>query len=581
MFRHKLLLAFGIILIMFSACNNVPDQAKYIPKDAVAVAGINTQELSKKIAWGMLTGSDLFDEINKNEKDSGAINGLSDAGIDLLSTIYVYAKADERFDAGANLVALIPLSDVKKWEAYLAKNFPEATIKEVNKRKETSIGNGVYIGWNDKMLIGTNNIHRDVKYEMDMQADEDGQDSVAISVNAKANADTDDMVQLTAEMEKAFNVSKDNALISDKRFKKLESETHDVSFWLNYDALMTRIGKGAGAFTGGFALSNTLWKDAALAASLNFEKGKMVGDMIYYTPDGLSEVYKAFSGVHTDKEMLDMLPTQNLGVMAGFHMAPQAVKGMLEKTGVLGFITMGLADSGLTTDDIFGAFTGDMVFSLNNFSVKQESTANVAQDSTGINHNSSSATYDLLYAMKINDKSKFDKLMNLAVSAEFIKPAGSNNYILSLGDTVFLQTTDKYLVISNKQEWAQNYLAGTFKNQERPKLVKDFVYGHTFGTYADIQNLMNATEVKTQGSTDSLLASELKKLMGNATFYGGDFKNNAFTYHSELNFQNKEENSLIILLNFFKQMKSLTENKAENASQTPVAMGIDSADKSY
>ena len=75
---HRHLRSTTIILlavVFFSACNHIPDHARYIPKDAVAVAGINLKSLSKKIAWNMITGSKLFKEMQsripqKNAKDA-------------------------------------------------------------------------------------------------------------------------------------------------------------------------------------------------------------------------------------------------------------------------------------------------------------------------------------------------------------------------------------------------------------------------------------------------------------------------------------------------------------------------------
>ena len=64
----------------------MPEYASYIPKDAIAVAGVNLRSLSKKIAWNMITGSKLFKEMQdrmpqKNAKD--AMNGIEKAGITL------------------------------------------------------------------------------------------------------------------------------------------------------------------------------------------------------------------------------------------------------------------------------------------------------------------------------------------------------------------------------------------------------------------------------------------------------------------------------------------------------------------
>src|ERR1700761_4557466 len=95
--RITVVLLFATALL--GACNAVPDQTRYIPKDALAVAGINLKGLSKKIAWNVITGSKLYKEMQaripeKNTKD--AMNSIEKAGIDFSSTLYVYVKTDTR-----------------------------------------------------------------------------------------------------------------------------------------------------------------------------------------------------------------------------------------------------------------------------------------------------------------------------------------------------------------------------------------------------------------------------------------------------------------------------------------------------
>src|SRR3954467_11860374 len=118
-----------LTVFLFSACSKLPDHARYIPKDAVAVAGINLKSLSKKIAWNMITGSKLFKEIQKrmpqqNAKD--AMMGIEKAGLEISSTFYVYVSADTRYKGGNRVTGLIPLADAARWEAYVKQVFPTA-----------------------------------------------------------------------------------------------------------------------------------------------------------------------------------------------------------------------------------------------------------------------------------------------------------------------------------------------------------------------------------------------------------------------------------------------------------------------
>src|ERR1700752_1108150 len=100
MYRHSrgyLLILLSVVLL--GACSKVPDNARYIPDDVVAVAGINLRSLSKKIAWNLITGSKLYKEIRKNmpAKNTGdMIGGIENAGLDVSNTFYVYTRPDTR-----------------------------------------------------------------------------------------------------------------------------------------------------------------------------------------------------------------------------------------------------------------------------------------------------------------------------------------------------------------------------------------------------------------------------------------------------------------------------------------------------
>jgi hypothetical protein len=190
-----LLLALSALLVFASSCNkSLPDHAKYIPKDAMTVVGVNTKELGKKIAWSTLTGNKLMDNIKKQLPYDAALKDAGEAGIKPLSNCYVYFKTDKRFEDGKRITAVLPLGDATKWEAYLKKIAPKATIKEQNGRKEADMGNGMYAGWNSDVVIVINGLK---KIELNIETQE-VTDSAAqpAQAPAAANSNTSDLSML-------------------------------------------------------------------------------------------------------------------------------------------------------------------------------------------------------------------------------------------------------------------------------------------------------------------------------------------------------------------------------------------------
>jgi hypothetical protein len=549
MIRHAFIACLCIVLL--GSCNNIPDHAKYIPKDALVVVGVNTKEIGKKIAWNAIMGSKLMEEMQK-QKTGNAVSDPAELGIELMSTSYVYVRPDKRFDGGARITALIPMNSTEKWESFIKKSFPGAEVKQGNKYKSAELAEGMYAGWNNDLLIVMNTLDVQGAYNEaeDVFADAtEGDTAVVVHQQPVVNE-----TQLSAEMEKAFSTSKENALTGNKHFSKLEQDAHDITLWINYDALMEQyMGEGMSNMMG-ISLSNTLWKDAALAAGFDFEKGKITGDIFYYVPDAMKQVAEDLGSTNADKELAERMPAQNLDMLMAWHLAPKGVKGMLEKTGVLGFVNLALSGEGLSIDYILDAFTGDMAIALNDFTLSKK-PGEISDTAEGGDNKPYSGAMHYTYALKINKKENFDKLLGLAISEGGLQARDKNSYYWPSGtDTMLLAIEGDHFVISNHAANARGFLQGTFKKMEKPAGA-EVVYNQPFGIYFNAQGMMNALDPNISGNPkDAQMLAESKKLLKDVHFKGGDFSSSAFRYQMAINFLDKDENSLLQLMDFAMRM---------------------------
>ena len=537
--RHSLTIALAATLL--SACSKLPDHARYIPKDAVAVAGINIRGLGKKIAWNMITGSKLFKEMQKRipEKSTkDAMDGIEKSGIDLSNTIYVYVKPDTRFKNGNRITGLVPLSDAGSWEAYVKKSFPQVEIKQHGDRKEASLGRDMYVGWSNKLLIIIN-VMAAPDYGMP------GDDT------QPAPKPMEDMAGLSAELDNAFGVTNDNSIINNIHFTDVETAGHDITFWLNYGLLMDEYGNVGNT---GVSLSGALWKDAAFTSGFDFKKGKITGDMQYYLPDSMKAIGEAFGAENVDKDMLDRLPNQHMDAVLAMHISPKGVKMLLEKMGILGLANTALATQNMTVDYVLDAFTGDISFVMNDFSLhmKQETDSFMGQ---AVVHQVQTPTLSMAYVMKINKKENFRKLFDLAKD-NGLQPVGTG-YAMPLDDkdTIYAQANDQYMIVSNKNPYAEGFLQGTFKTEKMPEAAATQVAGHPFAFYLDMQQMLKNVDAGiNQSAQDSAMITESRKLLNNISLTGGAFKNSAISYHLDINFTNTEENSIIELMDYGMKM---------------------------
>ena len=557
MFRStRVIAAICLSALIFTACNSVPDHMRYIPKDAVLVTGINLRSLGKKIAWNMITGSKLFKEMQKRvpqKTGDDAISGIDKAGIDVMNTFYVYLKSGKTSTGGNKVTAtaLVPLSDAAQWEAYILKVFPQGEIKQHGDIRELSMGNNMLAGWNKNTLIVLSLIANTPDYASMMNGDPSA---------TMAPPAAPDMV---AELDTAFAVSKGNTIKGNANFDKLQKEGHDLSMWINYDQIMSQyMAESVAARMGGVSLSNTLWKGTAFACGFDFKKGKITGDMTYYTPAEMSEVYKELGSTSADKDMLERMPKSNLDMMMSLHLSPKGIKSLLEKTGFLGLANIGLSAENMNVDDVLDAFTGDMAVTVCDLSVQD---ATPAQD-PNVEMMMPKTAGSICYVLKINKKENFMKLFEL-VKRQGMQPIANGYYApLTAQDTFFVLMNDKYAVAGNKYANVNGMLQGTFKGDKVSDVVSSQVYGHPFAMFLDIQQVIrNINLSKTMTGNDSTIYAESKKLVSNISLNGGDFKDNSITSHMEVNFTNTDENSIIALLDFGMRMSDATQK----AHQTP------------
>ncbi|MBS1772445.1 MAG: DUF4836 family protein [Bacteroidetes bacterium] len=536
-------------LSLITACNKTPDHASYIPKDAAAVLSINTNAIGKKIAWDAIWGSKLLNDMQKNMSDSGLIKDLAKCGIKEMSTYYLYVKPDKRFQGSSKVAAVIPLADDAKWEAYIKKTNQDIVIKQVKDRKEACLSTGgMYISWTKDVLIAMNTIYQTNDLSMDDFSSDDPGMSDSMLLARMARGKAIDTALMAIEMDKAFTTSKDNAITADKHFMELQEKNHDISFWLNYETMMGEY--MSSAMTGGIAMSPTLWKGAAAAAGIDFEKGSIKGNMLYYSSNEMNDIMKEFAGHNVNEKMLNRLPAEGLDLLAAWYFSPKAIKATIDKTGMAELINGQLAEKNLTIDYILDAFAGDMVLSLNNFSY-QSKTVPANTDYPGQEEYSSSATdIDYTCAVKIGKKENLDRLIQLAIQMQLLKDMGAGSY--SAGNTSIIIKNDE-LVFSNKADIANAYLDGKFASNAKNGMSN--VKGHPFGLFFDVKTMLNGVDPSFASNADDHQKFNLtKNLVSDVVFNGGEYKNNAYESNISINFNNKDENSLLILLDYASKM---------------------------
>lgn len=577
--RNKIFLIAAALLIVFASCNKTPQHARYIPKNAMVVVGLNTKGLSKKLAWNAIIGSKLLDEMKaKMSADkTGAAEDLANAGIDVLSTTYFYFNPSVSENEYKYVTAVVPLSNAKQWESYLQKNFKGISFKQKDKHTEALVTDEIYAAWNSEVAIVRKTFVTPA-YKSEVDETYEHGDTIVDVTKIDVQEQKPDPSRMEADMQTAFTIQKDNEITADKRFTKLQMEGDDISFWMNYDVFMNRFGSMASGMPSGLALGNNLWKEAAVAAGLNFDKGKISADTKYYVSEELNELYSKFGSKDPDKDMMNRLPTQNLAMLFSANISPDGIKATMEKMGVTGLMNLALGESGMNVDDLFKAFTGDMAMSITDFKTFETTTAipniNEGSEETSHSYRHSDVSMNYVFVLKTNDGKQIDKMVNYVKNQNGLQELDANTYQFTGKDSLFVMRDAKYLLFTNNLNTGKNYLSGTYTNASKPAQVKE-MYGHPTAFFMDIQTMLNGINTATTSKEQALL-QEAKNMFGDITMKGGDHKKEYFSYSGNMNLVNKDENSLLQLLNFTYKMQQI--NEQEKAPSTSDASDANNGD---
>lgn len=569
----RLLPVLAIIGLLFSSCHRVAKHARFIPKDAFMVLGVHTSEMRKELAWSAITGSNLLDELRKggNDKVPEALKDLESSGLDFGSTLYFYTKPDMRFANGMRMAAVLPVADGKELNAYMAKHFPGVVIHSNGGRSEIFLDRKIYVSWNDEVLMAISPLVRKVEHNEAAHVDTLG-GSPYMNEPLSWTEELPDSTATAVEMAAAFQPAKSSGIDELGRFTELEKAGHDITLWTSYDA-MAELANGQGnarALGGmlGTSLTNTLFKGSAMAAGFDFEKGRVDGLMRYYSSDSMKPVAKEFARENIDGDMLRRLPAPGLNMAAGFHLSPAAIKLMLEKTKLSGMANLALMSQGLTIEDVLGGFTGDMVVAVNNFRMEQkmqEMDSAMQQEYGMTPYSYSKPTSDFVFALKIGDKTKLNKLLNLAGATNMLQQTAPNTYSLPGGAGGSLVIGDKYIAVSSNAAEAQAFLrdhAGAM-----PDAVHKEISGHPVGMWADIQSFVKGGGTLAGGSSsDSAAMAVVRNAFTTFSMKGGEIKDGANEYRMSLGFVNKGESSLVQLLHIAQQLSALNHSKKDEVT---------------
>jgi hypothetical protein len=145
---------------------------------------------------------------------------------------------------------------------------------------------------------------------------------------------------------------------------------------------------------------------------------------------------------------------------------------------------------------------------------------------------------------------------------ENLLPLSNNLWAIPVteSDTVFICLTDTYAIAGNKRADINNFIAGGSKTEKSSPDAGD-IKASSFTLFVDIKQMANTiSPIISHSPHDSAVYEQSKKLLDNILINAGSFKDNAYEYHMTINFINREENSLINIMDFGMKINDINNN---------------------
>lgn len=545
-------------LFLLSSCSKPSENSRYISKDAIGVLSINTSQLVEKVAWSALSGSPMFKELTSKAGGDSTSFDITKTGIDI-ATFFAYAVPDQRLANKSRFMVLIPLKDATKFQAFVKEKFPQAKIETKGDITMATLNENVMMGWNKSTAIVAGSAPQNRYAEAGEPIPSANQAAI-----------------LGEEIEKTFAMKEDMSMASNKRFTDLQKEKHDIGFFLNYETFAANMPQDQMGTAGMMMASQKkLLKDAFIAGGVDFEKGKIVGDATYYFNNDVKTIANAMESKSADNDLLKRVAGTQMNLMMSYHFNPKGIKVMAETMGVMGFGNAALKEAGLTIDDVLNAFSGDFLLAVTDFAVKTESKS-YSMGGNSVNYTSPVPSFKASLSFKIKDKAAFDKVMQAAVTKEMLTVTAPGVY--NFAGFATLAANGEYGAVSNDSLVARDFLTapGTAKF-DIPADVKNNPYGF----YADIKNSIKSVPLDLlYGKEDTAVFHDARNLLESISAYGGKVNGDHSDFHFEMSFQNKEQNSLMQLINFTQKVAEAEQREAASFDEVIPEEETDMADVS-
>ncbi len=327
-------------------------------------------------------------------------------------------------------------------------------------------------------------------------------------------------------------------------FKKILKNDQDVAFWLNVEKLSDI--KEIKTFAKNLPLKNNYWHFIA-----NFDEGVVHASTEFFTSPQMYQAYQTMLSGKVSTQLVADLPIASPAVLMAMGLKTEGMKQFIkdiEWTEKADNLTHAIT---LSLDQFLDMFTGEMVVAMKN------AHPLIPEKKDSLHHITPS---DLVLGLNIRNTQTYDSLMYMLETSSLLEK--KQNYDLFFSEVYIMRHANSVYITKDstiKNDFLQNI---KFKNKDILKQSSD----KWLLLHADENLAHNSIEGK--GLAQDILKAVLKNKkvqMESATLELESLKKDKkdMTGNSIVLFKDKNENSLVALLEIFKEIVYQTKMRLD------------------
>ncbi|MEO6837834.1 MAG: DUF4836 family protein [Ginsengibacter sp.] len=535
------LVAFGVMTVLFSSCGkNNSEVGKMIPSNALFVAQVNVKSLDSKLSWDEVKKTGWY---QKAYSDSSVpdwrkkiLDNPSASGIDFDNGLILFVSKSSGEDYF--VAAEGKIKNEKDFEQF-NKNFdPSQTVRKQGDINLLTLKDKNVVGWNGNYFVYVMNSNTSSFSQMYKWRD---------STNMQPDAPVDKSAELSEFCSKLFSLKPDSSLANNDKFAALLKENGDVHVWQNNEAI---VNSSAAMGMLGMIKLDAFIKDNISTYTVNFDKGEIDVNQKSYVSKDLEVVLKKYLSNSIKMDMIKNIPSQNVFGLLALNFKSEGLVELIKLTGADGMINSYAPKLGFTLDDVSKSTNGDFLLTFTDF--KMDKNLFNKNDSGENLSKFNKPDFNYIFSLGVGNKESLQKIIDAGknIGSQMGKDSLVNNYVLN----------DKLFATGSSGTFVNQYITG---NNNKYDFTAKFS-GHPVGFFLDIHKILSQfANTESNSADDKAMLDQSLNMWDNITAYGGDFKDNGFTFHSEINLINKDTNSLRQLNNYMNEMYKMHEAKKD------------------